>query len=107
MFHNFALQAFGYSLRIVAGMLVLAGLALGQYETAAALGTTTDHTGLPVSGGKVRLENTLTGVSVSTVTDSSGNYQFLNLDSSLRPTATSRIPPLEPFGPPSRHARFS
>ena len=53
--------------------------ARGQYETAAVLGTVTDPAGLPVSVGKIRLENTLTGVSVSGVTNSSGNYQFLNV----------------------------
>jgi len=60
-------------------MALLAAMAWGQYETATVLGTITDPAGLGVTGGKVRLENVQTGVSVSGTTDAAGNYQFLNV----------------------------
>jgi len=78
LFHNSKLRVSTSSVRIAA-VLLLTVLAHGQYETAAVLGTVTDPGGLAVTAGKVRLENTLTRVSVSGITDSSGNYQFLSV----------------------------
>jgi len=49
-----------------------------QYDTASVLGTVIDPTGAVVSGVTVTLENIRTGVKQTSVTDSNGNYAFLN-----------------------------
>ena len=79
MFFRLILQVLRSSLRLPTCALLLATLAQGQYETAAVLGTITDPAGLPITVGKVRLESVLTGVLLSGLTDSSGNYQFLTV----------------------------
>jgi hypothetical protein len=57
-------------------LFVLAGF--GQYDTASVLGTVTDPSSAVVAGVKVTLENVRTGVTQSTITDTSGNYVFLS-----------------------------
>src|SRR5215475_4555454 len=79
MFFRSTLLVLRCALRIVASMALLAAMARAQYETATVLGTITDPAGLGVTGGKVRLENVQTGVSVSGITGASGDYQFLNV----------------------------
>jgi carboxypeptidase family protein/TonB-dependent receptor-like protein len=49
-----------------------------QYDTASVLGTVTDPSSAVVSGVKVTLENVRTAVKQNAVTDSDGNYAFLN-----------------------------
>src|SRR5688572_19694198 len=57
-------------------LCVLASFA--QYDTASVLGTVTDPTAAIASGVKVTLESVRTGVKQSSLTDSDGNYSFLN-----------------------------
>ncbi len=54
-------------------------LARAQFETATVLGTVRDATGSPVPSCSVTLEGVDTGVSVRTLTDGDGNYQFFNV----------------------------
>src|ERR1700722_18151351 len=49
-----------------------------QFEAATVLGTIRDTSGAVVPNCKVTLENVNTGVAVSTNTDGSGNYEFVN-----------------------------
>ena len=49
-----------------------------QFEAATVLGTIRDTSGAVIPRCKVTLENTSTGVSVSTLTDGLGNYEFVN-----------------------------
>ncbi len=52
--------------------------AFPQFESASVLGTVTDPSNAPVSGASVTLTNVRTGTSVKSVTDTSGNYLFVN-----------------------------
>src|SRR5262245_55957217 len=79
MFFRSTLWVLGSMPRILASMALLSVMAQAQYETATVLGTITDPTGLGVTGGKVRLENIQTGISVSGTSDASGDYEFLNV----------------------------
>ena len=62
-------------------VLLLAGVAFAQFETATVLGTVQDPSGAVVPQSKITLENTKTGISVTAVTDAVGNYEFLNVRS--------------------------
>lgn len=65
--------------RFLVALALLAGCMLqAQYDTATVLGTVADQSGAAVPNAKITLLNTQTGVSVTTSTDESGNYQFLN-----------------------------
>ncbi len=66
-------------LRLATPALLLASLASAQFDTATVLGTIRDSTKLPVTGGTVQLTNTQTGVTQTTVTNESGDYQFVNV----------------------------
>jgi len=59
--------------------LAVSGPLAAQFETATVLGTIRDPSGAVISSATVTLENTATGISVSTQTDGAGNYQFLNV----------------------------
>ncbi len=48
----------------------------GQFDAASVLGFLRDGSGAAIGGGQVKLTNTATGVSQSTVADSEGRYQF-------------------------------
>ena len=50
-----------------------------QFDTAAVLGTVSDESGGIIPGVTVTLTNVDTGISATTVTDDSGNYQFFNV----------------------------
>jgi hypothetical protein len=63
----------------LAFLLLLPGLLLAQYDTAAVLGTVNDPSGAVVNGAQVTVQNTLTGVQQSQPTDDAGNYLFMNL----------------------------
>ena len=72
------------SIKACALALVLAGLfhprlALAQFDTATVLGTVVDASGAVVPGASVTLKNADTGITATTVTDSQGNFQFLNV----------------------------
>src|SRR5262249_2628257 len=79
MLFSYPLSPLGSTVRILASVVLLAAMARAQYETATVLGTITDSARLGVTGGRVRLENIQTGVSVSGITGASGDYQFLNV----------------------------
>lgn len=62
--------------RFLIALALLAGCMLqAQYDTATVLGTVADQSGAAVPNAKITLLNTQTGVSVTTSTDESGNYQ--------------------------------
>lgn len=58
---------------------LLSGALFAQFDTATVLGTVRDASSLPVRGGAVKLSNTQTGVTQSTTTNESGDYQFFNV----------------------------
>src|SRR5215471_19158927 len=49
-----------------------------QFETATVLGTVRDPSGSVVSGANVTLKNLATGISANVITDTNGDYQFVN-----------------------------
>ena len=60
--------------------LVFAPLpALAQFDSATVLGRITDQSGAAVPGATVTLTNQATGITATTVTSTSGEYQFLNV----------------------------
>jgi hypothetical protein len=66
-------------MRKLASALLLSICALfAQYDAATVLGTISDPSGSPMSNVKVTLENTKTGVKITSNTDGEGNYSFLN-----------------------------
>src|SRR5688572_6901738 len=54
-------------------------MARAQFETASVLGTVRDRTGAIVSGAKVTLTNTGTGVSAVKTSDDRGDYEFFTV----------------------------
>jgi hypothetical protein len=66
---------------IVAWSLLLAmpSNALAQFDAATVLGRVTDQTAAGVPGVTVTLINQATGITATTVTNSAGDYQFLNV----------------------------
>src|SRR5262245_21391351 len=60
-------------------VLCFAVMAEAQFDTAAVLGTAYDSANLPIPGSSVTLTSIETGVSQSTVTNESGDYQFFNV----------------------------
>jgi hypothetical protein len=61
-------------------VLLLAPLpALAQFDSATVLGRITDQSGAAVPGATVTLTNQATGITATTVTTASGEYQFLNV----------------------------
>jgi hypothetical protein len=56
-----------------------AGVALAQFESATVVGTVKDPSTAAVQDCKIRLDNVATGISVHTVTDEAGNYQFFDV----------------------------
>jgi hypothetical protein len=70
--------------RSLAALCVLAALGLAspvfaQFETATVLGTVRDPAGAAVPGARITLRNVATGVTAHADSDTSGNYQFLNV----------------------------
>src|ERR1041385_3812434 len=66
-------------LRYLAVMSMLAGCALGQFDTATVLGTVRDPSGAVIAGARITLRNVNTGVTAAARTDTSGNYEFLTV----------------------------
>jgi hypothetical protein len=74
---------------LIAG-LAFGGKAMGQAPTASIVGTVLDPQGLPVEGANVTLTSEGTNYTYSTVTSSTGGYQFSRIDSGLyRVTVTA------------------
>ena len=68
------------SQRFVVMAVLLAALptaVLAQFETASVLGTVKDGTGAVIVGSKITLENVKTGVLATTLSNDSGNFDFL------------------------------
>ena len=59
--------------------LLLPGVAAAQFDTATVLGVVVDETGARVPGATITLKNTDNGIEATTVSDTEGNYQFLNV----------------------------
>ncbi len=59
--------------------LLVPRLASAQFDAATVLGTVADATGGVVPGATVTLRNVETGITATTVSDGSGNFQFLNV----------------------------
>lgn len=53
--------------------------AFAQFETATVLGTVRDSGGAVAAKATVQLKNLATGITLSTVTDDNGDYQFVNV----------------------------
>ena len=66
-------------LQVALATLLLTSSAFGQFDTATVLGTVRDSSKLPVAGSSVNLTNVLTGVILSTTTNDTGDYQFVNV----------------------------
>src|SRR5713226_1350059 len=60
-------------------MLVCAGIAVAQVNTATLSGTVTDPQGLAVKGAKVTVTNIATGAERSAETDDTGHYTLVGL----------------------------
>ena len=53
--------------------------AMARTDAATVLGTVVDATGAVIPGATVTLKNAETGITATAVTDSAGNFQFLNV----------------------------
>ena len=82
---------------LIAVMTVLTPFAFSQIDTGAIVGTVRDPSGAAVPNATVTVTNTATGVSQSTTTNASGEYQFTEAQTrAARPVAGStrmRSPP--------------
>jgi hypothetical protein len=73
-----------YTSRILVAFIALLTVwvprvASAQFDTATVLGVVTDQTGGAVPGATVTLTNPATGIRATTVSNSTGTYQFLNV----------------------------
>jgi hypothetical protein len=66
-------------LTIALVLLIASGVMMGQAVNAKLLGTVTDSSGAVILEAKVRILETKTGLVRTTVTNSSGNYEFVDL----------------------------
>jgi co-chaperonin GroES (HSP10) len=65
---------------LVVSFVVLCGPAVhAQFDTATVLGTIRDASGAVLPNTTVKLKNNATGITISTQTDSNGDYQFPNV----------------------------
>jgi hypothetical protein len=64
---------------VVLALLCSAEIASAQFESAAVVGTVKDPTTAVVQACRLTLTNIATGVSVTTVSDNAGNFQFLDV----------------------------
>src|SRR5262245_41440418 len=67
-------------MRLISGVMALTALlaatAYGQFEAGSVLGTVRDATSAVIQGAKITLTNIETGISATTATDGSGDYEF-------------------------------
>ena len=69
------------NLKVVFCLFVLSiSVAFAQFDTAAVLGTVKDSSGAVIPGAKVTLENVKTGVINVATANSSGNFDFVNVN---------------------------
>jgi hypothetical protein len=78
MFSESRLSRFASVAALVVALLVPAAAA-AQFDTAAVLGTIRDPQGGAVPGVTMTLTNVNTGIAATAVTDTDGNYQFVNV----------------------------
>lgn len=76
MIHRSNLSLTSRAFAVASALCLLACPAFAQFESATVLGSVRDASGGTVSGTKVTLENTRTGVTQSTTTNEGGDYQF-------------------------------
>ena len=67
------------ALALALACLLFPRIASAQFDAATVLGAVIDATGARVPGATVTLKNAETGIVSTAVTDSEGNYQFLNV----------------------------
>ncbi len=67
------------ALAALLAVLSLPSPARAQFDAATVLGRVVDQTGAAVPGATVTLTNQATGITATTVTNTSGDYQFLNV----------------------------
>ena len=60
-------------------ILTLPATVAAQFETSSVVGSVRDGSGAAIGGAKVVLTNTGTGVSATTVTDATGNFEFFTV----------------------------
>ena len=65
--------------RVRSALLFAPRAAMAQFDAATVLGTVVDATGAVIPGATVTLKNAETGITATAVTDSAGNFQFLNV----------------------------
>lgn len=71
--------------------ILLSGCLFSQFETSAVLGTISDSTGAVIASANVTLTAQRTGVVVTTLTNSNGVYEFLNVRPGLY-TVSAEVP---------------
>jgi hypothetical protein len=67
------------TIKVLAGLFFLAALSFGQFETSEVLGTVHDPSQKPVANATVTLLNQETGIEARATTESTGDYDFLNV----------------------------
>lgn len=67
------------SVMALAVLVLYPPMAAAQFETTAVVGTIFDKQNAAVAGAKVTLTNTATGVTASTMTDTTGGYEFVTV----------------------------
>jgi hypothetical protein len=72
-------RAFRTLATALAALVFFASTASAQFDAATVLGSIHDSSGGIVPGATVTLKNVSTGITATTVTDASGDYQFLNV----------------------------
>src|SRR5262249_15764339 len=60
-------------------LMIASSTMLGEAVNATLLGTVTDSSGAVVAGAKIKITETRTGLQRATESNSSGNYEFVNL----------------------------
>ncbi len=86
--------------KVFAGLLFLATLSFGQFETSEVLGTVHDPSQKPVANATVTLLNQETGIEAKATTEGSGDYDFLNVKPG-RYTVTVEQPGFSKFSSPN------
>lgn len=73
------MSLFRVATRVLCASIFATSFALfGQFESGTVLGTIHDPSGANVVGANVTLDNTKTGVTLQTKTDTNGDYEFVN-----------------------------